>query len=460
MMNPSPASVRGLTRPVTAADEVVQIAQRLIQIDTSNYGDDTGPGERAAAEYAAGLLAEVGLTVETIEPFPGRVSILTRVAGADPSRPALVLHGHTDVVPAESADWTHPPFSGEIVDGMLWGRGAVDMKGMDAIILSVIRQFVREGRKPARDVIVAMFADEEAGGVKGSQWIADHRPELFAGATEAISEVGGFSVYVADQRVYLLQTAEKGLAWLRLIAEGTAGHGSAVNKDNAVANLAAALTRISDYDWPIELNSATFALLKGISQLIGLPFDVDAPTAANVNSPEIRRQIQQLTAALGKAEKFAAATTRNMVNPTGLSAGYKANVIPSQATATLDVRPLPGRAEQVKDKILELAGPGLHLEPIHEDIGLEAPIETPLVAAMVAALKAADPSAIVLPYCLGAGTDNKALARVGISGYGFAPLRLPADLDFTGLFHGVDERVPIDSLKFGCDVLTKLLETC
>ena len=443
-----------------AEDEVVEIAQRLIQFDTSNYGDSSGPGEYAAASYCRDLLAEAGLEVTMLEPFPGRTSLVARVAGADPTRPALVVHGHTDVVPAQAADWAHPPFSGEVVDGMLWGRGAVDMKGMCAIILSVVREFARNGQKPARPLIVAMFADEEAGGVKGSQWLADNHPELFAGATEAISEVGGFSITVAGQRVYLLQTAEKGLNWLQLIANGTAGHGSAINKDNAVTNLAKALARIGDYEWPIQLNSATYALLKGLANITGLPFDVTSEADPAANTPQVRAQIAAITASLGDAEKFVAATTRSNANPTGLAAGYKANVIPSQATATLDLRPLPGQAEAAKAKLLELAGPGMALEPIHEDIGLEAPLDTPLVAAMVAALQCADPGAIVLPYCLAAGTDNKALARIGIAGYGFAPLKLPVDLDFTGLFHGVDERVPIESLKFGTRVLTHFLETC
>jgi len=445
---------------LTAEDEVVEIAQRLIQFDTSNYGDGSGPGEAAAASYCRDLLAEVGLNVTMLEPFPGRTSLVARLEGADPSRPALVIHGHTDVVPAAAEDWTHPPFSGEIVDGMVWGRGAVDMKGMDAIILSVVREFARTGRKPARPLIIAMFADEEAGGVQGSQWLADNMPQLFDGATQAISEVGGFSITVADQRVYLLQTAEKGLAWLCLIANGTAGHGSAINKDNPVTKLAGALTRIAEYEWPIELNSATFALLKGISELTGLPFNVANETDSAANTPAVREQIGALTAALGNAEKFVAATTRSNANPTGLAAGYKANVIPSQATATLDLRPLPGTAEQAKATLLELAGPGMYLDPIHEDIGLEAPIDTPFVADMIAAIQAADPGAIVLPYCLAAGTDNKALARIGIEGYGFSPLQLPPDLDFTGLFHGVDERVPIESLKFGTRVLRHLLQNC
>src|SRR3954447_16430055 len=219
---------------VTAVDEVVGICRDLIRFDTSNYGDGSGPGERAAAEHVMGLLTEVGLDPELFESAPGRSSVVVRLEGEDSSRPALVLHGHLDVVPARAEDWSVDPFGAEEVDGLVWGRGAVDMKDMDAMILAVVRQMVREGRRPPRDVVVAMFADEEAGGGYGARWAVDHRPELFAGATEAISEVGGFSVDVASHRAYLLQTAEKGLSWLRLAAEGRAGHGSQVNTDNAV----------------------------------------------------------------------------------------------------------------------------------------------------------------------------------------------------------------------------------
>jgi acetylornithine deacetylase/succinyl-diaminopimelate desuccinylase-like protein len=241
---PVPRPASGTPSTVTAQDEVVQICRDLIRIDTSNYGDDSGPGERAAAEHVMGLLTEVGLDPELFESTPGRANVVVRLEGADRTRPALVLHGHLDVVPARAEDWTVDPFGAEETDGLVWGRGAVDMQDMDAMILSVVRQMAREGRRPARDVVVAMFADEEAGGSLGARWAVDHRPELFEGATEAISEVGGFSVDVDGHRAYLLQTAEKGLSWLRLVADGRAGHGSQVNTDNAVTHLAEAVARL------------------------------------------------------------------------------------------------------------------------------------------------------------------------------------------------------------------------
>ena len=436
------------TPPVVsqAEDEVVTICRELLRIDTSNYGDGSGPGERTAAEYVQGLLEEVGLETTFFESAPRRASVVARLEGTDPSLPALVLHGHTDVVPAHAPDWTVDPFSGEEIDGMLWGRGAVDMKDMDAMILAVVRQMVREGRKPARDVVLAFFADEEAGGPFGAGWAVEHRPELFAGATEAISEVGGFSVELGGRRAYLLQTAEKGLGWLRLVADGRAGHGSQVNPDNAVAHLAGAVSRIAAHPWPLTLTPTVQALLRGVADLTGLRYDAEDP-----------RAVDTLVEALGSAGRFVGATLRNTATPTQLDAGYKANVVPGTATGVLDTRFLPAERDSMRAALEDLAGPHVRIETIHEDIGLEAPLTGALVDRMVDAVLAEDPGAVVLPYMLSGGTDNKSLARLGITGYGFAPLQLPPELDFAGMFHGVDERVPVSALRFGVRVLDRLL---
>ncbi len=429
-----------------AEREVVTICRDLLRIDTSNFGDDSGPGERRAAELVLELLAEVGLEAELVEPFPGRSSVVTRIAGEDPDRPALVVHGHLDVVPAQAADWQVDPFSGEERDGFLWGRGAVDMKDMDAMILATVRELVRSGRRPPRDLVIAFFADEEAGGDRGAGWLVDHRPDLFEGATEAISEVGGFSADVAGRRAYLVQTAEKGLAWLRLVAHGRAGHGSQINEDNAVTRLAAAVTRIGTHRWPLDITPTVRAFLDGVEEITGVPLDPDDPDA--------------LVATLGSTARFVGATLRNSANPTYLDAGYKHNVIPGTATAFVDCRFLPGRREELLATIRELAGDGVEISADQQAVALEVPFSGRLVDRMIDALQAEDPAAAILPYCLSAGTDNKSLSRLGITGYGFVPLRLPADLDFTGMFHGVDERVPIDSLRFGVRVLRRFLTTC
>jgi len=367
------------------------------------------------------------------------------MAGEDPSADALVVHGHLDVVPAQKEDWQVDPFSGEEKDGLIWGRGAVDMKDMDAMILSVARDMARTGTKPKRDIVFAFFADEEAGGKYGARWAVDNRPELFDGATEAISEVGGFSANIGGKRAYLLQTAEKGIAWLRLAVSGRAGHGSQINTDNAVTTLAGAVGRIGAHQWPIELTDTSRRFLDGVTELTGVEFDPD--------NPDI------LLKELGTVARFVGATLQNTSNPTVLKAGYKENVIPGLAEARIDARTLPGQDELVLAKIQELAGQDVDISYIHQDSALEVPFAGNLVDAMVDSLRHEDPEAVVLPYTLSGGTDNKSLARLGITGYGFAPLQLPDDLDFTGMFHGVDERVPVDSLKFGTRVLQRLLTT-
>jgi acetylornithine deacetylase/succinyl-diaminopimelate desuccinylase-like protein len=291
--------------------------------------------------------------------------------------------------------------------------------------------------------VVAFLADEEAGGGRGARYLVDNRPDLFEGVSEAVSEVGGFSVDLAGRRTYLLQTAEKGLLWLRLVAHGRAGHGSQVSDDNAVTTLCQAVARIGSHTWPLEITPTVRQFLDGVEEITGAPLPADDPDA--------------LVAALGSTARFVGATLRNTANPSMLDAGYKANVIPGSAQAVLDCRFLPGREEELVATVRELAGEGVEVETIHRGVSLETPFSGDLVDAMVGALKAEDPEAAVLPYCLSGGTDNKSFGDLGIRGYGFAPLRLPAELDFAGMFHGVDERVPVDALRFGTRVLGRFV---
>ncbi|SJN22072.1 N-succinyl-L,L-diaminopimelate desuccinylase [Microbacterium esteraromaticum] len=428
----------------TALPEVAAIARDLIRIDTSNFGGGKANGEREAAEYVGAYLKSLGLEPEYYEPIPRRTNVMARVRGRNPERPALVVHGHLDVVPAMAEDWTVDPFEGVVRDGMLWGRGAVDMKNMDAMILTAVADLLRAGEQPDRDLILVFFADEENGGVEGSALVVRDKPEWFEGATEAISEVGGYSITVDDQRAYLLQVGEKALMWLRLVAKGRAGHGSRYHEDNAVTRLAEAVAAIGRTRWPIRLTPTTEALLQGLGELTGRT--TDDPDA--------------LAAAAGPAEAFLRSTFRTTANPTALTAGYKHNVIPETAEALVDVRVIPGTEDDVLAQLQRIVGDDIQIDTVVRDIGMETPFEGDLVDAMVAALGKHDPGVPVIPYLLGAGTDNKALASIGITGYGFAPLQLPADLDFTGMFHGVDERVPVESLVFGQRVLADLLRSC
>ncbi len=427
----------------SAEDEVVRICQELIRIDTSNYGDGSGPGERAAAEYVAGLLSEVGLDPMITEPMghPGRTSVVVRTPGRDSSRPGLVLHGHLDVVPAQAEDWSVDPFGAEERDGLIWGRGAVDMKDMDAMLLANLRHLARSGAQPPRDIVWAFFADEEAGGLKGAGHVVEQHPDWFEGCSEAISEVGGFSISLPDKatggtsRAYLVQTAEKGIAWLRLHAHGRAGHGSVPNQENALVRLAGAISRIDAHPWPRSYIASVRELFDGVAGITGASWAED--------------DLEGLLGRLGGARGFVEGTVRDTASFTMLTSGYKHNVIPQSATASLDCRFLPGHEEDLMATVRELAGEHVEVEVVHRDVALESPFSGELVEAMKRALVKEDPGSHVLPYCLSGGTDNKHLSRLGITGYGFAPLQLPEDLDFVGMFHGIDERVPVDALRFG-----------
>jgi acetylornithine deacetylase/succinyl-diaminopimelate desuccinylase-like protein len=429
----------------SAEDEVVELCSELIRIDTSNPGDHSGPGERRAAEYVAEKLAEVGLDPRIYESHPKRASVVARIEGTDPQRDALLIHGHLDVVPARREDWRRDPFGGEIAEDCVWGRGAVDMKDMDAMVLAVVRERLRQGRRPPRDIVLAFLADEEAGGKWGAHWLVDEHPDLFEGCSEAISEVGGFSLTLPDdQRLYLIETAEKGIAWMRLIAEGTAGHGSMVHPDNAVTELAEAVARLGRHEFPVRLTKTVRAFLESVCDATGVEFDPD--------------DIEDTIRKLGPVSRMIAATLRNTLNPSVLEAGYKANVIPQTATAQIDGRFLPGHEEEFFATVDELLGANVRREFVHHDIAVETDFDGPLVAAMTASLRAHDPQARPVPYCLSGGTDAKSFSTLGIRCFGFAPLKLPKELDFSGMFHGVDERVPLDGLRFGVRVLDDFLD--
>ncbi|HWC24157.1 MAG TPA: M20/M25/M40 family metallo-hydrolase [Flexivirga sp.] len=422
--------------------EVVRFTRELIRMDTSNHGVGKAEGEEEAADYVRSLLEDVGLSCQVFAPEPRRTTLVSRWQGRQPELPALMLHGHLDVVPAQAADWTRDPFGGELVDGVIWGRGAVDMKGTDAMILATVRSMIRSGRQPARDVVLTFFADEESGSTYGSDWMVKEHPEVFAGVSHAISEVGGYSTQINGRRAYLLQTGEKGVLWLKLTARGTAGHGSQVHHDNAVITLADAIGRIARIPCPVSLGATTTDLLARVRGIAGLPRDADPSAVAD---------------ATGQAARFVTPSLQNVINVTMFSGGYKENVVPEEASAMLDIRFLPGQREAVLRQIQQRVGPQVTIETRLVSEAVENPFEGELIDQITSSIERHDPGAAVLPYLLPAGTDNKQLGMLGIRGYGFAPLKLPADLDFPALFHGVDERITVDSLVFGQDVLTDLL---
>ncbi|MBX9361656.1 M20/M25/M40 family metallo-hydrolase [Streptomyces sp. WAC04114] len=428
-----------------ALDEVVTYTSDLIRIDTTNRGGGDCQ-ERPAAEYAAARLADAGIEPTLLERTKGRANVVARIEGTDPSAGALLLHGHLDVVPAAAADWSVHPFSGEIRDGVVWGRGAVDMKNMDAMILAVVRGWARQGIRPRRDVVIAFTADEEASAEDGSGFLADRHPGLFEGCTEGISESGAFTFHDGNGRqIYPIAAGERGTAWLKLTARGRAGHGSKVNRDNAVTRLAGAIARIGAHEWPLRLTPTVRAALTELAALYGIESDLT--------------DVDALLEKLGPAAKLVEPTLRNSTNPTMLDAGYKVNVIPGEAVAHVDGRYMPGGEEEFRSTLDRLTGPDVDWEFHHREVALESPVDSATFAGMRAAIEEFAPEGHVVPFCMSGGTDAKQFSRLGITGYGFTPLKLPDGYDYAAMFHGVDERVPVEALHFGVRVLDRFLRT-
>ena len=419
--------------------ETIEIARDLIRIESVNTGDPgtIGDGEERAARYVRDRLDEVGISGEFVLPTPGRGSLVVRIPGRDPSAGALLVHAHLDVVPVDAADWSVPPFAAEIREDdrhgeMLYGRGAVDMKGFAAMVVAA----ARAGLVPRRDLVLAFLADEEAGGVWGAKWLVDNRPELFAGVTEAIGEVGGFSVPLPTahdgvRRAYLLATAEKGAGWARLRARGAAGHASQPGPDTAVLRLARAVAALAEHRFPVEHTDATRPFHAAFSALTGQD-----------GVPEL-----------------AAAGLRHSAVPTMLAAGYKLNVIPGEAIAEVDTRVVPGGDEEFRREVERVVGEDVSVEWVLSNAPVVSPVDGPLVQTVREAVAHDDPDGVVVPYLLAASTDNKNFSRLGIAGYGFTPLRVPAGFDAFGQFHAVDERVPLAALRFGARVLRRILQT-
>lgn len=436
---------------VPASSDVVDICARLLRFDTTNYGNGDSAGERDAAEFVAQVLSDAGVESTIYESAPGRASVVARLAGQDPTLPALLVQGHLDVVPATAADWTVPPFSGEIHDGCLWGRGAVDMKDFCAMVLAVVRSLATSGRRPRRDIVLAFVADEEDRGEFGANWLTARHRDLFDGCAAAISESGGYTYHVraADGRpvrLYPVATAERGTAHLRLSASGRAGHGSRRNDENAVLRLVGALHRLSGHQWPVRLTPTVTAFLERTGAALGVETDLS--------------DVDATLARLGAAAGLVESTVRNSTTPTVLEAGYKVNVIPSVATALVDTRTLPGTEDDLLRDIDSLLGPHVRREFLTRQPAVEAPVDSAWFSAMADALRSQDPGAVVVPYCMGGGTDAKAFSRLGIDCYGFAPLWLPKGFAYRAMAHGVDERVPVEGLRFGAEVLDHFFTHC
>jgi acetylornithine deacetylase/succinyl-diaminopimelate desuccinylase-like protein len=436
--------------------EAVEIARDLIRIESVNTGDPAtiGDGEARAARYVQERLDEVGIAGEYLAPTSGRGNLVLRIPGRDRTVGALLVHAHLDVVPVDAADWSVPPFAAEIHDDreygeVLYGRGVVDMKGFAGTLVAAARALARSGVVPRRDLILAFLADEEAGGSWGAKWLVENRPDLFAGATEAIGEVGGFSVPLpatrdGTRRAYLLATAEKGAGWARLRARGAAGHAAHPAPDTAVLRLARAVAALGEYRFPMQRTEATAPFLAAFSELTGHDRTDEACLEHALN---------------GLGGGLVAAGLRHSAVPTILAAGYKLNVIPGEAVAEVDTRVVPGDEAGFRREVERLVGADVSVEWVESNAPVVSPVDGPLVQTVREAVAQDDPYGVVVPYLLAASTDNKSFSRLGIAGYGFTPLRVPDGFDAFGQFHAVDEHVPLSALRFGARVTQRILRT-
>ena len=454
-------------RPSLDLDACVEHLRGLIRIPSVNppgggpdvaAGRDPRGGETAAARYCAEVLSGDGIEAEVIELTEGRGSVFARLRANGPATdPPLILLSHIDVVPVDAESWTRDPFGGELVDGMVWGRGAVDMKNMVAMELGVMLALKRSGAELRRDVIFAAVADEEAGGEHGARGLVEQRPELFHDAdgrpaAAAVNEVGGYSMTIGDHRFYTVQVAEKGIAWTRVRTTGTPGHGSMPHPDNAAIKLANAVAAIAadQATRPMRIIPVVADFLSGIglADVAELaerdPEAASAALEAAVDDPVLRRSID--------------AMLRDTVTPNVVHAGKKVNVIPGAGEAEIDVRTLPGTDQAALLAHLQgVVGNDATVESVVSLPAVEWPADAEIVDLMHQALRAADPEGTSVPMMITPGTDAKALAQIGIPCYGFAPLRLDPDVPFLSVFHGHDERIPVSALAFGLPVLADVV---
>lgn len=429
--------------PPDLEEDALRLLVELLRIDTTNP-----PGnERPAAEVCAARLRADGLEPVLLEGAPGRTNLVCRWEGTGEERP-LLLTAHLDVVEAKEG-WSRPPFAGEIHDGFVWGRGAIDMKHHAAMCVTVMRSLARSGVRLRRDVILALVADEEAGCDLGSTWLVENHPELVR-AEYALGEIGGFTLHLEGKRFYPIQVAQKGVLWLRARTKGEPGHGSMPREESAVGVLAAAVSRLSKGAMPVHATAAARAFLGTVGRAIG---GVKGVALRGLASPRLAPTILRAIPDRSLARSLRAVLS-NTANPTVLRAGEKVNVIPGEAEALIDGRSLPGHAgAKILEELRAVLGPGVEITVLREARALEFPFDTPMYEALAAAVRRADPQGIPVPYMIPGFTDALAFSHLGATWYGFAPVGLPPGVPFADLFHGRDERIPVEGFRFGLRLL-------
>jgi acetylornithine deacetylase/succinyl-diaminopimelate desuccinylase-like protein len=427
-------------------DRPAELLAQLLRFDTTNPPGD----EQACIEWIKGLLEELGCEVRIIESQPGRSSLIARIEGEGTS-PPLLLQGHVDVVAARG-QWTHPPFAGEIHDGFIWGRGALDMKGGVAMMLAAFMRVKATGRKPPGDLILCLMADEEAGSPMGAEFLVREHPELFDGVRFSIGEFGGFRMSLAGRSFYPVMVAEKQVCWCKATLRGPAGHGSMPVKGGAMGLLGKLLSSLDKGRLPVHVPAVTKAMIEAIAA------EVPTPMALPLKGLLNPRLTNRLLDVLGERGRLFEPLLHNTVSATILSGGEKINVIPDEVTVELDCRLLPGFSpEQAFTELRALAGVEMEIEVIRHDPVAAEP-DMSMFGLLSETLTALDPAAKPIPLLLPGVTDGRFFSKLGIQTYGFLPMQLPADMPFMQLIHAADERLPVESVEFGTKAIERVLE--
>lgn len=429
--------------------EAKTVLRDLLRIDTTNP-----PGnERPAVDYIDRLLKQAGIETTILEPQPTRANLVARLKG-DGSEPPILLSCHLDVVPADPSRWTHPPFEAVEADGAIWGRGAIDMKGFAAMALAVFLQLKRQNVPLRRDVIFAAVADEEEGCDLGSAYLVDHHPDLIR-AEYVINEVGGFSVQIMGKRYYLVQTAERGIAWLRVRVQGPPGHASQPFPEAAATEAGRVLRKLAKSRLPHHVSEPARRFITGLAKAAN---PLHGLILKGLLHPILGKLILHTLIPKGQIRRSMQANLSNTVNPTIIRAGSKINVIPSEFVIDLDGRVVPGSGpEALLREVRELIGEQHKIEFIRSEPATTFSSDTPVFEEIVKVIRERDPEGIVLPYIIPGFTDSRHYARLGSICYGFYPLKLPDDLEFGKMFHGDDERIPLESFRFGIEALYELV---
>lgn len=432
----------------TLHERPVELLQQLIRFDTTNPPGNEGE----CVAYLDRVLRAYGIEPLVLAKDPARPNLLARIPGAG-SAPPLLLQGHLDVVTTANQNWQQPPFAGDLAAGMIWGRGALDMKGGVAMMLAACLRAIAEGVNLPGDVLFLALSDEEAGGDFGARFLTEDHPELFQGVRFTIGELGGFTLYFGGRRFYPIQVAEKEMCWMKATFRGAGGHGSLPWRGGAMAQMSRAIQALDQHRLPVHITPAAQLMFETLAN--GLPAPLDSLIRQLLDPLHTDAALDQM----GEEARFFEAILHNTVNPTIIRGGLKVNVIPSEIEVELDMRMLPGfTPEDAKGELRALLGEEVELDVLRATEPCDLPLDMGLFDTLASILREADPDGIPLPLLLPAGTDGRFFQKIGIQPYGFLPMNLPPDIPLLQSIHAADERLPVAALEFGTRALYSLLQ--